>query len=390
MNNVNTASDEVHGLIGWFATNHVAANLMMFALIIGGVVAVFMLKKETMPEFNTDQIQIAVPYLGAAPEEVETGVVLRVEEAIETIEGIREINSLSSEGMGTVTVEVEEGVELADMMDKLKLAIDGISTFPAETERPTISENLWMNAVLNVQLAGDLDEATMKELIDTIREEIIALPGVSSAQAMGSRPFEISIEISAAALREYGLTLNEVSNTIRQWSLDLPGGAIRSAAGDIRLRATGQAYTGQEFEDIVLLTRRDGTRVQLGDVATIRDGFAEVESYAFFNGKRSLGISVSATREENPLDISAAVRSYVDERNATLPPEAQLTVWMDSSTFLEGRLDMMLKNMALGAVLVLIILGAVPALEDRRLGDSRHDSGLSRRVRSNARYRRHH
>ncbi len=357
MNNVNTASDEVHGLIGWFATNHVAANLMMFALIIGGVVAVFMLKKETMPEFNTDQIQIAVPYLGAAPEEVETGVVLRVEEAIETIEGIREINSLSSEGMGTVTVEVEEGVELADMMDKLKLAIDGISTFPAETERPTISENLWMNAVLNVQLAGDLDEATMKELIDTIREEIIALPGVSSAQAMGSRPFEISIEISAAALREYGLTLNEVSNTIRQWSLDLPGGAIRSAAGDIRLRATGQAYTGQEFEDIVLLTRRDGTRVQLGDVATIRDGFAEVESYAFFNGKRSLGISVSATREENPLDISAAVRSYVDERNATLPPEAQLTVWMDSSTFLEGRLDMMLKNMALGAVLVLIILG---------------------------------
>ena len=349
--------DRVHGLIGWFATNHVAANLMMFAIIIGGFVAVYMLKKETMPEFNTDRIQIQVPYLGAAPEEVETGVVLRVEEAIETIEGIHEISSKSSEGMGVVTIEVEEGVALSDMMDRLKLAVDGISTFPAETERPIISEFRWQNPVVNVQLAGDLDEATMKELIDTIREEIIALPGVSYAQAMGSRPFEISIELSQATLRQYGLTLESVAHVIRQWSLDLPGGAIRSAAGDIRLRATGQAYTGTEFERIVLLTRPDGTRLHLGDVATIRDGFAEVESYSFFNGKRSFGIMVNATKEENPLDISAAVNAYVEQRNATLPPEAQLTVWMDTSTLLEGRLDMMLKNMMLGAVLVLIILG---------------------------------
>ena len=357
MNEASASNEQPHGLIGWFATNHVAANLMMISIIIGGIVALFMLKKETMPEFNSDQIQIQVPYRGAAPEEVETGVVLRVEEAIETIEGIHEITSQSSEGMGTVTVEVEEGVELADMMDKLKLAIDGISTFPVETERPIISERRFQNPVVNVQLAGDLDEATMKELIDTIREEIVALPDVSFAQTMGSRPFEISIEISEATLRQYGLTLAGISRIIGQWSLDMPGGAIRSAAGDIRLRATGQAYTGQEFEDIVLLTRPDGTRVRLGDVATIRDGFAEVESYSFFNGKRSFGISAMATKEENPLDISAAVRAYVEERNATLPPEAQLTVWMDTSTMLEGRLDMMMKNMLLGAVLVLIILG---------------------------------
>ena len=352
-----TSQGEVHGLIGWFASNHVAANLMMVSLIIGGVVSLFMLKKETMPEFNTDRIQIQMPYLGAAPEEVENGVVLRIEEAIETIEGIREISSTSAEGMGMVDVEVEEGVSLPDMMDKLKMAVDSISTFPAETERPQIVEFRWQNPVVNVQLAGDLDEATMKELIDTIREEIVALPGVSFAQTMGSRPFEISIEISESALRQYGLTLDGVANVIRQWSLDMPGGTIRSAAGDIRLRATGQAYTGQEFEDIVLLTRPDGTRLRLRDIATIRDGFAETESYSFFDGKRSLGVSVMATEEENPLDISAAVKDYVEQRNLTLPPEAQLTVWMDMSTWLEGRLDMMLKNMALGAVLVLIILG---------------------------------
>ena len=352
-----SGDDEVHGLIGWFAQNHVAANLMMFAIIIGGIVGVFIVKKEAFPEFQTNMIQIQVPYLGAAPEEVEKAVILRVEEAIESIEGIHEISSTASEGMGSVRVELKEGVEVADMTDELKLAIDGISTFPNETERPMISEFRFMTGVVNIQLAGDLDEATMKELADTIREEVVALPDVSSAEVMGSRPFEISIEISESALRQYGLTLDGVAQVIRRWSLDMPGGAIRSAAGDIRLRATGQAYTGQEFRDIVLLTRPDGTRIHLGDVATIRDGFAEMESYSFFDGKRSFGINVSATEEENPIDVSAAVRAYVDERNATLPPEAQMTVWADMSTLLEGRLNMMLKNMALGAVLVLVILG---------------------------------
>lgn len=349
--------DEVHGLIGWFAQNHVAANLMMFAIIIGGIVGVFILKKETFPEFQSNMIQIQVPYLGAAPEEVEKAVVVRIEEAIESIEGIHEISSTASEGVASVRVELREGFEIAEMTDKLKLAIDGISTFPNETERPMISEYRFMTGVVNIQLAGDLDEATMKELADTIREEVVALPDVSSAEVMGSRPFEISVEISESALRQYGLTLDGVAQVIRRWSLDLPGGAIRSAAGDIRLRATGQAYTGQEFKDIVLLTRPDGTRIHLGDVANIRDGFAETESYSFFDGKRSFGINVSATEDENPIDVSAAVRDYVEQRNATLPPEAQMTVWADTSVFLEGRLTMMLKNMALAAVLVLVILG---------------------------------
>ena len=352
-----SVDDEVHGLIGWFAKNHVAANLMMFAIIIGGFAGVFFLKKETFPEFQSNMIQIQVPYLGAAPVEVEKAVILRIEEAIESIEGIHEISSTASEGMGSVRVELKEGVETADMTDELKLAIDGISTFPNETERPMISEYRFMNGAVNIQLAGDLDEATMKELADTIREEVVALPDVSSAEVMGSRPFEISVEISESTLRQYGLTLDGVSQVIRRWSLDMPGGAIRSAAGDIRLRATGQAYTGQEFRDIVLLTRPDGTRIHLGDVATIRDGFAETESYSFFDGKRSFGINVMATEEENPIDVSAAVRRYVEERNATLPPEAQMTVWADTSVFLEGRLTMMLKNMGLGAILVLVILG---------------------------------
>ena len=332
--------------------------LMVFvAAVVFGAFSFKRLPLTLMPELNYPTLTVRTEFEGAAPEEVEKGVILRVEEAIKSIEGIHEISSVAREGMGQVQVELEEGIEIAEMTDELKLAIDGISTFPNETERPTISEFKFTNQVVNIQLAGDLDEATMKELADTIREEVVALPDVSSAEVMGSRPFEISVEISDATLRQYGLTLDGVARVIGRWSLDLPGGAIRSAAGDIRLRATGQAYTGQEFRDIVLLTRPDGTRIRLGDVATIKDGFVEMESYSFFNGKRSFGINVMATDDENPIDVSAAVREYVDARNLTLPPEAKLTVWADTSVFLEGRLTMMVKNMALGALLVLVILG---------------------------------
>ena len=353
-----SGADEVHGLIGWFAKNHVAANLMMIGIIGLGAYALFgQIKKESFPEFIRNQIQVQVTYLGATPEEVEKGVLLRVEEAVKSIEGVSEVRSSGGEGGGTVFIDLETGIDVAEKMDEVKLAVDGISTFPAETERPIISESRFRNPVINVQLAGDLDEATMKELADQLREEIVALPDVSFAQVFGSRPFEISIEISENTLRQYGLTLEGVAQVIGQWSIDLPGGSIRSQAGDIRLRATGQAYTGQEYEDIVLLTRPDGTRIRLGDVATVRDQFAEVQSFSFFDGQRSFGINVMAGEEENPIDVSAAVKAFVEERNQTLPPEAQMTAWGDSSFYLEGRIDMMLKNMALGAILVFIILG---------------------------------
>ena len=350
--------DQVHGLIGWFAKNHVAANLLMIGIIGLGVYSlVAEIKKESFPEFIRNQIQVQVPFPGATPEEVEQGVILRVEEAVKSIEGVVEYRSFAGEGGGTVYIDLDSRADVADKMDEVKLAVDGISTFPADTERPIITEYRFRNPVINVQLAGDLDESTMKELADRLREEIVALPEVSFAQVFGSRPFEIAIEISENTLRQYGLTLDRVAQVIRQWSIDLAGGSIRSEAGDIRLRATGQAYTGQEYEEIVLLTRPDGTRIRLGDVAEIRDRFAEVQSYSFFNGKRSFGINVLATKDQNPIDVSAAVKEFVLVRNQTLPPEAQMTAWADNSFYLKGRIDMMLKNMALGAILVFIILG---------------------------------
>ena len=348
---------KVRGLIGWFATNHVAANLLMFFILGMGVYSLIIIKKEMMPEFQFDMITVRVPYLGAAPQEVEEGVIIKIEEAIKSIQGIREINSIAAEGFGQVMIEVEEGYELREINDELKLAIDGISTFPAETERPTYSKQLFRRGVINVQVHGNLDERAMKELADQIREEITSLPDVTYAEVMGSRPFEISIEISENTLRQYGMTLDWVAQTIRLWSIDLPGGSIRSESGNIRLRTKGQAYTGEDFAAIVLLTQPDGTRVTLGEIATIRDEFAEVESYSFFDGDRSFGINVMSNREESELDIAQAVNRYVDQRQATLPDGVKLTAWMDGTYYLKGHLNMMLGNMAMGAVLVFIILG---------------------------------
>ena len=348
---------ESRGLIGWFARNHVAANLLMFCIIGAGIWSLFVVKKESFPDFGSDEITVSVQYRGAAPQEVSEGVVVKIEQAIESIQGIGEIRSTAMEGMGRVVAEIDHGYDINAVASDIKVATDGISTFPAETERPSISKRRFTFGVLSVQVHGNLDEASMKELAGDLRGEIAALPEVPLAEVTGSRPFEISIEVSEQTLRQYGLTLSQVAQTIRQWSIDLPGGSIQSEAGQIRLRTKGQAYTGAQFERIVLLTQPDGTRVRLGDIATIRDGFVEVESYSFFNGERSFGISVLGDKTSNEIKISEAVHRFIEQRQSTLPEGVELTAWSDRTFYLKGRLNLMLKNMALGALLVLAILG---------------------------------
>ena len=266
-NRVAGSDDEITGLIGWFAQNHVAANLMMALVICLGLYAIASVKKESFPPFEFDRISVSVPYPGAGPEEVEEGIVIKIEEALNSVEGIRKITSRSREGMGRVDLDVEESFELAEITDEVKLAVDSISTFPVEAERPIISKLNRTKGALMVSISGNLDEVAMKSLAEDVRDEIIGLPEVTYAEVNGGRDFEISIEVDELTLRQYGLTLAQVANTIRNWSVDIPGGSIRTQGGDIRLRAKGQAYREEEFARIVLLTNPDGTLVTLGDIA---------------------------------------------------------------------------------------------------------------------------
>ncbi len=344
------------GIIAWFASNHVAANLLMFLIIAFGIVSTFTIRKQTTPDFELNWIQVRVPYLGAAPQEVEEGVVIKIEEAVQDIPGIVEINSRASEGLGSVTIEVASGEDLNEILTEVKTKVDAISTFPALTEKPVIYKQEVPIHVVFLTVNGDLDEYARKEIGLEIRDELMRIPSVNQVQILGDRDYEISIEVSEHVLRKYGLTMSEISQAVRNSSIDTPGGVIRSEGGDILLRTEGQVYTGQEFADLVLRTYPDGTRLTLGDIANIQDGFVETNGYARYMGQPSTSLRVMAIGQKNELKTAAEVKEYVEKKQESMPEGVEIEVWVDRSAYLQDRLDMMVKNMLQGALLVCIIL----------------------------------
>ena len=343
-------------VLAWFARNNVAANLLMMTIIVGGLLMIPVIKVEIFPEFETDIIIVTVPYLGAAPAEVEEAVCVRVEEAIQDLDGIKRLSSTAAEGVGTIQIEVDPDADARTLLHELKSRVDAIDTLPEETEKPVVREILFRRQVIDIAVAGNLDETYLKRLGEEIREGLLAQPEISQVQLASVRPYEISIEVSEAALRRYGLTFTEVVNAVRSSSLDLPGGSVKTPAGEILLRAKGQALVGAEFDQIVLRSRPDGTRLLLSHVARVVDGFAETDVSSRFDGKPTALVKVFRVGNENILDVSGAVHRYVDEKRATLPSGVELTTWQDQSKLLESRLDLMINNGQLGFLLVFLCL----------------------------------
>ena len=345
-----------HGIIGWLALNPVAANLMMLLIIASGLVAATVVTEEVFPEVDLDRIRIQVPYLGAAPEEVEAGVVVRIEEAIKDIDGIKQIRSFAAEGSASVLVELELGADARRMVDEVKNEIDAITTFPVGTEKPIIRELIARNQVIDIAIAAATDVFTLKTIAERVRDDLAALPEITQVDIVSAPPYEISIEVSEVALRRHRMTFDQVAEAVRRSSLDLPGGSVRTDAREILLRTLGQAYRGVEYENLVLWTRRDGSRLRLGDVATVVDGFAETDQQARFDGNPSLTVSVFRTGNQSALDIAGAVHDYVERAQARMPEGIFLTVWQDQAEVLNDRLSIMLRNGAAGFVLVFGVL----------------------------------
>jgi multidrug efflux pump subunit AcrB len=346
----------VKGPIAWFARNHVAANLLMFLILVGGITALPSIQQKTFPDIDIEIIQIAVPYLGAAPEEVEQGVCIRIEEEVHAISGVERLTSSAAEGACGVTAELIEGYPTDRALAEIKNAVDGITTFPAETEQPVISHFEIKRNALKLALSGDTDERSLRVWGERIRDEIAALPGVTQVELTGARDYEISIEVSEESLRRHGLTFEEVARAVRRSSLDLPGGSIRTDAGEILLRAKGQAYSGHEFEEIVVVTREDGTRLLLGEVANVLDGFEQDERRATFDGARTVMIQVSRVGDQKVLELVETVEAYVDEARLRLPEGLSLTVWQNDAVYLKDRLGILVRNGVSGFVLVFAVL----------------------------------
>ncbi|ARN76202.1 efflux RND transporter permease subunit [Oceanicoccus sagamiensis] len=344
------------GIIAWFTKNPVAANLLMIVIIVVGIGSGSVIQRAMFPEIEVPIISIVIAYPGAAPEEVELGVVLKVEEALKDLEGIKRLTAEARESIANIWIEPADGFDLDNLMDTIKNRIDGIQHFPQEAEKPTINRWAMRDVALMLQIYGDLDERGMKNLAEEVKRELMAYTEVSMVEIQGVRNYEIGIEMSEHQLREYHLTLGEVADIINASSLNLPGGSVRTDNGDIMLRTTGQAYRQYDFEAIVLKTFPDGTRLTLGDIANVNDGFVDEIGFALFDGRPSVGLAVMAIGDQDELETAKRALKYVEQKNAKLPEGVELAHWMDVTYYLEERLGMMYKNLAFGALLVFIVL----------------------------------
>jgi multidrug efflux pump subunit AcrB len=342
-------------MIRWFANNGVAANLIAALIVVGGIVAVSVIKVELFPQFSLDRVSITVPYRGAAPEEVEEAVIWRVEEKIQDLEGIKQMTATASEGVGTVVVEAERGYDVGELKDRIQSRVDTIDTFPDEVEEEIVEELLIEREVVVVALHGQADPATLKRMAERVRSDLLAMEGITQIDIRGVADYEITVEVSEDDLRRYGLTFSEVADAIRETSVDLPGGSVKASGGAILLRTEGQAYTGEEFEEIVLLTNEDGTRVFLGDVANVIDGFEDDPIITTFDGEPAIMLQVFEVGDQDPLEISDKVEAYCASVD-WLPPGIEATAFRDFSFYLWGRLNTLLSNGAIGLALVLLVL----------------------------------
>lgn len=347
----------MNAMIAWFCKNSVAANLLMIAIFLSGFRALFVsIPTEVFPEFELDMVSVRVPFRGATPSDVEEGITIKIEEALQDLEGIKKMTSRSSEGAGSVTIEIDKGYNTRDLLDDIKNRVDAINTFPAETEKPVISLAERKGSVISVVLAADMSEKDLKELGKLVREEILALPSVTQASLQGSRPYEVTIEVSENTLRQYGLTLEDVRNTIAQDSLDLPAGRIKTVGGDILLRTKGQAYNKKEFEDIVLIAQPNGTLITVGDIAKVIDGFEETPLITTYNGNPCVLVYVTRVGNQNAISLAQDVKDYIEQRKASLPSGVEIGYWDDRSRIVSARLKTLSDGAMMGMLLVFIVL----------------------------------
>ena len=343
-------------ILAAFANNTVFANIVLLMIMVGGTMALHSMRRENFPEFSVDKILIQVAYPGADPEEVEEGIVLKLEEALEGIEGIKQYTTTSAENIGTALVDVQEGSDIAEVLDDVKSRIDAVSTFPVDAEKPVTTEVTMRNSVVLLALSGEMTEKQLKVEAERLRDEIRALDGISQVDTFGTREYEISIEIPEEQLRRYGLTFAQVAEAVRRSSINLHGGTLRTEKEEIRLRTVGRKYTGEELADVVVLADASGQLLRLGQLADIRDGFTEDPIISEVNGKPAAFVMVFKTEEEDAIHIADTVLEYVEKKQFRLPPEVHLDTFYDNTTALRARIDLLTRNGIVGLALVFCLL----------------------------------
>jgi len=348
--------ERLSGPLAWMARNPVAANLLMVLLLLGGALGAANIKQEVFPEFEMDMVIVTVPYPGASPTEVEQGIVLAVEEAVRGIEGVKHVNSTASEGMGTVNIELLLGAQVDRVLADVKSSVDRITSLPDDAERPEVMAAAMRVEVVSLMLSGDLEPATLHELAEGVRLDLLADEEITQVEVFGIPPLEIAIEIPRETLESYGLTLEEVARQVAASSLELPGGGVKTEGGELLVRVADRRRSGVEFGDVILRGTADGGEVRLADIATIRDGFADTDQASYFNGKPAVRLTAYRVGDETPTRVAAAVHEHADRLRVELPSTVSVDIWDDDSELLRGRIDLLVSNARYGLFLVVLLL----------------------------------
>ena len=344
------------GAISWMAGNSVAANLLMIVLLVGGLLVGIQIKQEVFPEFSIDVVNVTVQYPGASPEEVERGIVLAVEEAIQGLDGVDEIRSTASEGAATISVEAVEGTDVRQLAMDIQAEVDTITSFPDEAETPVVAVASHRREVVAFALYGDQDEMTLREKAEEMRDMLLLDPNITQVDLEGVRDYEIHVEIPQENLRRYGLTMAEVASRIGNASVELPGGSLKTDGGEILVRMKERRDLAREYARLPIITHEDGSQVLLEDLAKIREGFSDSDQYATFDGRPAVRVEVYRIGYQTPIQVANAAKAKMEEFRAGLPDGIEVALVRDLSDVFQQRADLLLTNGYLGLSLVFILL----------------------------------
>ena len=345
-----------HGPITWMASHPVAANLVMLGFILGGFLFLNNMKQEVFPDFVTDTISINVVYTGADPEEIERSIILVIEDAVSGIEGIDEISSSAKEGLGTVIIDALSDADIYLLAQEIQKEVDRITTFPEEAEEPEIKVMASKRKTVSLVIYGETEERVLHELAESFRDQLLQADNITQIELEGVRPLEINIEIAQENLQRYHLSLAEIAQRIRSASLDLPGGSVKTDAGEILIRMQESKNTGLDFAQIPIITTESGVTLLLSDIATITDGYEDTDYSASYNGYPAIMLQVYRVGNQTPIDIADTVRQHIEISKSTLPTGIYTDIRYDASKSYSQRIDLLLRNSALGLTLVFITL----------------------------------
>jgi multidrug efflux pump subunit AcrB len=346
-------------MIRWFAKNDIASNFLLVAIILGGIYTAFnKIPLEVSPSYDIGEVEINMRFRGASPQDVEEHIIIPVERVLRDLPGVKLIEANARSGSANIDVEAEDGVDLRELRDEVAARVEAINTFPGETERPRIDIPNMSNyrEVLTIAITGDLSDTELYKTARRIENELLDLPEISRTDMRGNLPLEISIEADDQKLRDHGLAFQDLVNAIRRSSLALSAGSLKTPAGSIMIRTDEQAYSRDDFANIVV-TSADGAQLRVEDLAQLKDGFEDAETITRFNGKPAIMIDILRSGDENAIKISDAVTNYIEKSTHLLPDGINLFAWDDESIRIRGRLTTLGNSLMIGAGLVLVVLG---------------------------------